>query len=185
MFIRIALVIVFAVVPLVGCKWNGGVKNEQFQQVSLIKAMEELGEGIRRMRAAQACTQISAAMPCVDGKTGNIVASMSVTLKLTATGNNSQSLGVDLSASPSVVGDAGKIGVTGNVSESLAMVRDNTITINFLHPLLAPEKTLLYNKSPADVKLLLETLEGSRMISISSLENMFEQAAQKDKDPRG
>ncbi|MBV4491414.1 hypothetical protein [Pseudomonas oryzicola] len=117
------VMMVLCVVSLTGCCQQVTKPSE----ITLVQAMEQVGQGINAMRAAQG-----------DAKTGLFAESASVTFNISADTTASGGLKVDLA--PPVVSDG--VGIHADTSASQNSKRSNSITITYKNILALPKDSV-------------------------------------------
>lgn len=114
-------------------------------KITLENALRAVGEGLYEMKVAQK-----------DVKTGLIPSEVTVKFNITASGTDDGKLYVELSSVPAA-GATGKAG--GELGSRLSAERGNQITVKFTNILLAETNSLVFTKTPDEIKLLLDTLQ--------------------------
>lgn len=117
-------------------------------EVSLRTALRDIGCGLRDLQEAQGPV-----------KTGNLVSSMEVNLKLGATSSAKDTLTVDFTGSS-------RFGASGGTESSVGGTRENTVKIAFTHPLFAGENTALLKASDARLAEIVRLIATSEAGSV-------------------
>ncbi|MFZ4965285.1 hypothetical protein HX881_19445 [Pseudomonas gingeri] len=117
-------------------------------EITLVKAMEDVGAGLKAMHDKQ------------EGMTtGLIPASVDVTFNIAASDKKGGNLTIDLSKS--ITGDVARSqSLGGGLTSSVESSRGNTVTVRFINLMTVPKETIAYTRSPADIELLFKALPG-------------------------
>lgn len=116
-------------------------------KITLEEALKSVGQGLHDMKDAMK-----------DVKTGLVPSEVTVTFNITASGSDTGKLYIELSSVP-VSGGLGKGG--GGIDSTLSSTRGNQITVKFSNLLFTDKEKLVFEKTPEDIKKLLDTLQKS------------------------
>lgn len=117
-------------------------------EITLVKAMEDVGAGLRAMHDAQKGMT-----------TGLLPSSVDVTFNIAASDQKGGNLTIDLSQA--ATGDITKNqSLGGGLTSSVVSSRGNTVTVRFTNLMTIPKDTVAYTRSPADIVELFKSLPG-------------------------
>lgn len=117
-------------------------------EITLVKAMEDVGAGLKAMHDAQKGMT-----------TGLIPSSVDVTFNIAASDKKDGNLTIDLSKA--VTGEiARNKSLGGGLTSSVESSRGNTVTVHFTNLMTIPKDTVAYTRTPAEIIELFKALPG-------------------------
>lgn len=133
------------VVLLSGCSSMYPKEVANPKEITLEQALADVGSGLRKLHEEQKGV-----------KTGLIADSVEITFNVKASANQDNKLTIDLSRDIVVPEVTSKQKLEGEAKSHAEGLRENKITIKFKNFLTLPKETLVDNKSPDEVKKLIE-----------------------------